>query len=365
MPAYGNSLSQAQSLMTQLKQEASQTYNEISHEKAKASALQSSMVQTRSALVNVQNAIQTTHQQAASTLVSIHALDVHIHVNEMKLDGAKQGLEGQLRAMYEGGPTQYLNVLFGARSFQDFLSRLTLLEMVAARQQSLIQTLHQAQAAIVGQRHAQTQQFANLQRKNSELQTFEGAQRILQRQNTVMLAQVNATVQADSRRNVVLESQIRLTQAQIQQIEAETQKAEALMQNASYVQQQRAGLAQVAAGPIINYAETLMGTPYVWGGTSPGGFDCSGFVQYVFGHFGINLNRTSEDQFAEGVPISASDLQPGDLVFFSTYAPGASHVGIYMGNGMMIDAADAGVSVDNVFSSYWGSKYIGARQVTK
>jgi cell wall-associated NlpC family hydrolase len=117
-------------------------------------------------------------------------------------------------------------------------------------------------------------------------------------------------------------------------------------------------------GPsIVEYAETFLGTPYVWGGTSPNGFDCSGFTQYVFDYFGVSLPRVSFDQYQAGTPVSEGDLQEADLVFFSTYEAGASHVGIYVGNNLMIDAEDAGVVYDDITNSYWAPKYLGARRV--
>jgi peptidoglycan endopeptidase LytE len=116
------------------------------------------------------------------------------------------------------------------------------------------------------------------------------------------------------------------------------------------------------ASSMIAYAEKYIGVPYVWGGTSPDGFDCSGFVQYVFNHFGVQLPRTASDMYSAGTPVSS--LQPGDLVFFSTYAPGASHVGIYIGNNEFISATSShGVKICNLNDPYyWGPRYIGARR---
>lgn len=117
--------------------------------------------------------------------------------------------------------------------------------------------------------------------------------------------------------------------------------------------------------PLIQYAMNFLGTPYVWGGTTPAGFDCSGFVQYVFSHNGVNLPRTSQEQFNVGTPVDESQLQPGDLVFFDSGGPGATHVGIYVGNNMMIDAESQGVVFDDITNSYWGPKFVGARRVVQ
>ena len=115
---------------------------------------------------------------------------------------------------------------------------------------------------------------------------------------------------------------------------------------------------------IISNAMDYLGVPYVFGGTSPYGFDCSGYVQYVFANAGISLPRTADVQYEVGSPISTTELVEGDLVFFSTYTYGASHVGIYLGDSNFIHASSSrGIAVDSLGSSYWSSHYIGARRI--
>ena len=117
---------------------------------------------------------------------------------------------------------------------------------------------------------------------------------------------------------------------------------------------------------IVNTALEYLGYPYVWGGASPRGFDCSGFVVYVFRQKGIYLPRDLWGMLQVGVPVSRDALRPGDLVFFqNTYRPGLSHVGIYMGNGQFVNAKDeaSGVTVSSMYSEYWSSRYYGARRI--
>lgn len=111
---------------------------------------------------------------------------------------------------------------------------------------------------------------------------------------------------------------------------------------------------------LVGFAKKFIGVPYVWGGTSPTGFDCSGFVQYVYRHMGVNLPRISADQARAGKRISFADLQPGDLVAIdnSSRNNGADHIGIYIGNGMVINAPRPGRSVEidplSAFGGGWG-----------
>lgn len=115
---------------------------------------------------------------------------------------------------------------------------------------------------------------------------------------------------------------------------------------------------------VISTAMNLQGSPYAFGGTTPKGFDCSGFTQYVFKKTGINLPRTSFEQFNYGEVVNNSQLQAGDLVFFTTYEAGASHVGLYVGGGQFIHAANqkSGVITTDIKDSWYSSRYVGARR---
>lgn len=111
---------------------------------------------------------------------------------------------------------------------------------------------------------------------------------------------------------------------------------------------------------VVRFAEHLVGVPYRYGGTSPGtGFDCSGLVRYVYGHFGISLAHSSFADFVSGRRIGRRQLQPGDLVFFD----GAGHVGIYVGHSRFIDAPHSGTVVRISTMGWYGSRFTGARRI--
>jgi cell wall-associated NlpC family hydrolase len=113
-------------------------------------------------------------------------------------------------------------------------------------------------------------------------------------------------------------------------------------------------------------ALSLRGAPYRDGGIDPTGFDCSGFVRYVYEQHGVDVPRQVRDQFRIGKPVDRDHLEPGDLVFFSTVAPGASHVGIVIGGDQFVHApSERGVvRVESLASQYWASRFIGAKRVS-
>lgn len=119
------------------------------------------------------------------------------------------------------------------------------------------------------------------------------------------------------------------------------------------------------ADAVIAEAKKHMGTPYRYGGTTPSGFDCSGFIRYVFNKNGISLPRTAAQQYGVGEPVSKSELQKGDIVFFSHGSGRINHNGIYIGDGKFIHSATSkGISISSVNDPYyWGKRYVGAKRV--
>lgn len=117
---------------------------------------------------------------------------------------------------------------------------------------------------------------------------------------------------------------------------------------------------------ISAMAQQFLQVPYAWGGSSPGGFDCSGFTYYLYQQQGINLPRMADEQYQVGQWVDKRALQPGDLVFFETYEVGPSHVGIYTGNGNFIHASSGAgeVTITPLSKPYYAARYLGARRVT-
>jgi cell wall-associated NlpC family hydrolase len=128
----------------------------------------------------------------------------------------------------------------------------------------------------------------------------------------------------------------------------------------------RVGLPDSTGYAIAGSALALRGAPYRAGGHDPSGFDCSGLVQYVFAQHGISLPRTVGEQFRAGHPIAPDQLEPGDLVFFTTTDRGASHVGIALGGDEFVHApSERGeVRVERLSTPYWSSRFVAVKRVT-
>lgn len=155
-----------------------------------------------------------------------------------------------------------------------------------------------------------------------------------------------------------------LDQLFIEQLQAtQTEEQKAVVQTVQHVPEKQVvkQTAPVASGDVISIAKSYIGTPYVWGGESPGGFDCSGFLQFVFSQKGIMLPRTVAGQWNAMAPVSKPSV--GDIVFFETYKAGPSHAGIYLGNNTFIHAGNNGVEISDMTISYWQQRYLGARRV--
>ena len=118
---------------------------------------------------------------------------------------------------------------------------------------------------------------------------------------------------------------------------------------------------------LAGTALSLRGTPYRNGGADPNGFDCSGFTQFVFSQYGLSLPREVREQYRVGKSVKPQELAPGDILFFTTTDPGASHVAIAIGGDQFVHAPSSTgvVRVEHLSSSYWSPRYLGARRLTQ
>lgn len=166
---------------------------------------------------------------------------------------------------------------------------------------------------------------------------------------------IKTTVQTDenSSENLKIQSPEEKTSELVEPIVIEEEVIEEVEETPNY------------ASNVVEVAQNYLGVPYVWGGTSPSGFDCSGFTQYVFSKCGYSLSRIASAQYSDGTAVSYENLMSGDLVFFvNTYATnGISHVGIYIGCGQFIHCANGGVKISDLSESYYSSRYYGACRI--
>lgn len=116
---------------------------------------------------------------------------------------------------------------------------------------------------------------------------------------------------------------------------------------------------------VVDYAMQFLGYRYVYGGSTPSGFDCSGFTSYVYKNFGISLNRSSRDQINNGTAVSRSELQPGDVLLFAKNGSTITHVGLYIGNNQMIHAStpSTGVIISSLDTAYYATGFVAARRM--
>ncbi|CAM4451844.1 C40 family peptidase [Paenibacillus phoenicis] len=119
-----------------------------------------------------------------------------------------------------------------------------------------------------------------------------------------------------------------------------------------------------SSAKLENEVDKVVGTPYLYGGTTVAGFDCSGFILYVFDKFNLDLPRTSKSQAKEGTPVDQDKLRTGDLVFFNTDGKGISHAGIYIGDNKFAHSSSSkGVRISSLSESYYKERYVTARRV--
>lgn len=279
------------------------------------------------------------------TRLAIAATRVELEAARVALSEAQGTLSSRAASIYKDSGSSVLDVVFGARSFQDFIVRLDLAVRINRSDAAAVSSVKDAKARV--------------ESAEAALQKREGEQLALQAEASARAASIEAQVAAQQRFVDSLNGEVKaLVAAEEARLAAEA--AERARQAATATRPAGSiGVARQATDPgslasphpeALDIGLRYLGVPYVWGGSTPAGFDCSGLTSYVYAELGIDIPRTSQSQYRAGQHI-ASDrldlLQPGDLVFFGTDGDPehVHHVGIYAGGGSYLHAPYTGAVV--------------------
>jgi peptidoglycan DL-endopeptidase CwlO len=336
--------------------------------RAHADRIGSKRAQAQSVLAQLQQldaAAQRANSRFESATQQLRSVEHQLDVNREALGVARGNfsqaqlvLAKRLVAIYTSEDQQSsLAVLLGAHSLDDLISRIETVDSISKQDSALIQQVVSYKQQIVRR------------------------QGLLRQQRTSAHQLVAARAAARNRIQGKLAAERRLyssVRSQLQQMISQQQAAQAAAAREARLAaaaQQAAPIGSFGTGDptgtvpgerfsgVVGIAMQYLGVPYVWGGSSPSGFDCSGFVMYVFAQVGISLPHYTVAQYdyADSVSVPRNELQPGDLVFFA----GLGHVGIYVGNGQFIHAPHTGdvVRIDSLSEGWYSSEYVGAKRI--
>jgi peptidoglycan DL-endopeptidase CwlO len=306
---------------------------------------------------------------AANVQLDAIKSDIRANRREMgvargNLGVAQDRLARRLRDLYVGGESaSTLELFLGASSFEDLLNRLDTIDRVSGEDTQVLDEVKRfkQEVAVRGKR---------LRSDESRQQQVVAERAAMKRDIESSLAQ---------RRNLL--SSIK---TEIERMKVEEERQQALLQRQAQArvaaqqvaQQQAVSQAIVGAsvatpevtvappsryGGVVGIAMQYLGVPYVWGGASPSGFDCSGFVMYVYAQLGVSLPHHAASIYNYGVSVSRDQLEPGDLVFFD----GLGHMGIYIGGGQFIHAPHTGdvVKISSLSDSWYAATFYGAKRI--
>lgn len=317
---------------------------------------------------NLNNEILDISSEINKTQAEINQTDIKLAAKEAELASAEAACEEQFssfktraRVMYENGPSTYVEMLFSSGSFSEFLSNV-----------EIISNLLDYDEKVLNERKAVREEIAI---QKAEVEGLKAEQEL--RRETLMEQQSTLNIKKASLDTTIskLNSQKKV---------AETKRNDFALQEANFQNRINSAGAQstpstksatsgakvataatfsgtASGNEAVRIAKSYIGVPYVWGGTTPKGFDCSGFVQYVYRQMGISINRVAADQANNGYYVAKEDLQPGDLVFFKKAGRAIHHVGMYVGNGQYIHAPYTGRSI--CIENMTRSDYYTARRI--
>jgi peptidoglycan hydrolase CwlO-like protein len=306
------------------------------------------------------NDIDNTNKKIDEVQANIDATQDSINKAQADIKEQQDKYNKMMKSMYtnESGKG-YLGILLDSKGLSDFISKVDIIKKVTEYDNEIISTLNQRKAEVQSKEDSLAKDKLNLSalKDDSEKKLAD-----LNKQKTdiaPLVAQAKAEQDAAIASSSSLKAQVDALNKKSEEMKAAAQAAaQTAAAPVGSVNRGGGSGAYTGSNAVISYASQFIGLMYKWGGTTPAGFDCSGFVQYVYGHNGVSLGRTTYDQIKDGTPVNGA-LQPGDLVFFGDPSS-PHHVGIYVGNGQMIDSPETGqaIGIHTLYGDYSAARRV-------
>jgi cell wall-associated NlpC family hydrolase len=319
----------------------------IAEKKAEANRLQSQLAVLNTRMEVAVEAYDAATQKLADVRARIADNEKQLAIAKYNLTVARKNLAARAVAIYKQRPTDLLDVVLNTGSYDELITSLDMMSRLSQGDSSVVSSVESLKKDIA-HRHAvlvadRKKALALVAQREATKQQVAAS--LADRKQTL------ASVKHDIKRMVAAAARAKALAAQ--------RAAAAAMASPAYVPS--GGTSSSGAhGNIVAIAQQYLGVPYVWGGASPSGFDCSGLAMYCYAQVGVSLPHNAAMQYASITHVAHGSEQPGDLVFFGYSASSIHHVGIYVGGGSMIDAPYTGTVV-RYDSAFGGDYYASGR----
>jgi len=284
-----------------------------------------------------------------ATTQQIEKTTKDIQVAEDNIKEEEDLFNKRMRSMYMNGVDSYLEVLLDSQGIEDLISRVENIKKIVEYDNKIIGDLTDKKGVIETQKVTLETEKTKLLVLKTDNENKIDKLTVKKQEQSVLIAEAKKLEQSYSGKMSDAQAVVNATMKQIQQIRDSVPKYTPSRGSSSF-----------SSNSIVAYASNFLGTPYVWGASGPQYFDCSGFMQYVYAHFGVSLSRTTFTQINEGSYVARDNLQAGDLIFFGSDS-NPHHVGMYVGNNSYIHAPSTGDVIK--ISALTRSDYLTARRV--